>query len=224
MIVNIRPCRRRGAGIRMTTKIERPASAPPRGTANGEALLVQPLRLGQRVRDIRRRNNWTLEEAGRRTGLARSTLSKIENEQMSPTFDVVQKLAAGLEIELPQLFVAVDSPAVSGRRTLTRAGEGRTRLTQTYEHELLGVELAQKKMVPFKTRVHARSIDEFAGWVRHPGEELLYVLEGSIAFYSEFYEPVTLTAGDSMYYDSDMGHACVSVSDDDALILWVSTA
>lgn len=208
----------------MATKIERLVPGAPRVTANGEALLVQPLRLGQRVRDIRRRNNWTLEEAGRRTGLARSTLSKIENDQMSPTFDVVQKLAAGLEIELPQLFVAAESPGVSGRRTLTRAGEGRTRLTPTYEHELLGVELAQKKMVPFKTRVRARSIDEFAGWVRHPGEELLYVLEGGIAFYSEFYEPVTLAAGDSMYYDSDMGHACVSVSDEDALILWVSTA
>jgi len=208
----------------MTIRTGRSAATPPKGMSGGEALLVQPLRLGQRVRDIRRRNSWTLEEASRRTGLARSTLSKIENEQMSPTFDVVQKLAAGLEIELPQLFIAVESPAISGRRTLTRAGEGRLRITPTYEHELLAVELAQRKMVPFKTRVRARSIDEFAGWVRHPGEELLYVLEGSIAFYTEFYEPVTLTAGDSMYYDSDMGHACVSVSVEDALILWVSTA
>ncbi len=213
-----------GVALSMTTKIERSNAAVPRGISGSEALRLQPLKLGQRVRDIRRRNSWTLEEASRRTGLARSTLSKIENEQMSPTFDVVQKLAAGLEIELPQLFVAAESPAVSGRRTLTRAGEGRTRLTPTYEHELLGVELAQKKMVPFKTRVRARAIDDFSGWVRHPGEELLYVLEGSIAFYSEFYEPVTLVAGDSMYYDSDMGHACVSVSDEDALILWVSTA
>ena len=192
-------------------------------TATG-ALAVQPLKLGERVREFRRRNNWTLEEAGRRTGLARSTLSKIENEQMSPTFEVVQKLAAGLEIELPQLFVAAESTGTSGRRTLTRAGEGRTRVTPTYEHELLNVELARKKMIPFKTRVRARSFEEFSSWVRHPGEEFLYVLQGGIAFYTEFYEPVSLSAGDSVYYDSDMGHACISVSEDDALILWVSTA
>ncbi len=188
------------------------------------ALAVQPLRLGERVREFRRRNNWTLEEAGRRTGLARSTLSKIENEQMSPTFEVVQKLAAGLEIELPQLFVAAESEGTSGRRTLTRAGEGRARVTPTYEHELLNVELARKKMIPFKTRVRARSFEEFSSWVRHPGEEFLFVLEGGIAFYTEFYEPVVLSAGDSVYYDSEMGHACVSVSADDALILWVSTS
>lgn len=200
---------------------------PPRAarTASGDgALRVQPLRLGARVRDIRRRNEWTLEEASRRTGLARSTLSKIENDQMSPTFDVVQKLAAGLEIELPQLFVAAAPGNASGRRALTRAGEGRPRLTPTYEHELLCTELAQRKMIPFKTLVRARSIDEFSDWVRHPGEEFLFVVAGSIAFYTEFYEPVALAAGDSIYYDSDMGHACVSVGEDDATILWVSTA
>lgn len=195
-----------------------------RGTAGEASLLVQPLRLGARVREIRRRNRWTLEEASRRTGLARSTLSKIENEQMSPTFDVVQKLAAGLEIELPQLFVAAEPGSASGRRALTRSGEGRPRVTPTYEHELLGVDLARKKMFPFKTRVRARSIDEFTTWVRHPGEEFLYVLSGRIAFYTEFYEPVALGAGDSIYYDSDMGHACISESDEDAVILWVSTA
>ena len=198
-------------------------SPPLRGAAGGTPLKLQPLKLGQRIREIRRRNHWTLEDAARRTGLARSTLSKIENEQMSPTFDVVRKLAAGLEIELPQLFVATESDKASGRRVITRAGEGRPRVTATYEHELLSVELAQRKMIPFRTKVRARSFDEFSDWVRHPGEEFLYVLDGTIAFYTEFYEPVTLAAGDSVYYDSDMGHACVSIGDGVATILWVST-
>ena len=198
-------------------------SPPLRGAAGGTPLKLQPLKLGQRIREIRRRNHWTLEDAAKRTGLARSTLSKIENEQMSPTFDVVRKLAAGLEIELPQLFVATESDKASGRRVITRSGEGRPRVTATYEHELLSVELAQRKMIPFRTKVRARSFDEFSDWVRHPGEEFLYVLDGTIAFYTEFYEPVTLAAGDSVYYDSDMGHACVSIGDGVATILWVST-
>jgi transcriptional regulator with XRE-family HTH domain len=206
------------------TRPERTGAKTMRVVPADGGLAVQPLKLGARVREFRRRNSWTLEEVSHRTGLARSTLSKIENEQMSPTFEVVQKLAAGLQIELPQLFVAAEAAGTSGRRTLTRAGEGRARVTPTYEHELLNVELAQKKMVPFKTRVRARSFDEFSSWVRHPGEEFLYVLEGAIAFYTEYYEPVVLSAGDSVYYDSDMGHACVSASEEDALILWVSTA
>ncbi|HIF8984365.1 TPA: helix-turn-helix domain-containing protein, partial [Vibrio cholerae] len=65
---------------------------------------IEPLKLGQRIKDIRTRLGITLEEASQRTGLARSTLSKIENEQISPTFQAMQKLAHGLQIEMPQLF------------------------------------------------------------------------------------------------------------------------
>ncbi len=54
--------------------------------------MVEPLELGKRVREIRLSQNLTLEEASKLTGLARSTLSKIENEQISPTFTAVNKL------------------------------------------------------------------------------------------------------------------------------------
>lgn len=184
---------------------------------------LQNLKLGERVRDIRRRQKLTLEEASKRTGLAKSTLSKIENERISPSFEVVQKLAAGLEIDVPQLFVASVEPAASGRRTITRKTEGKIQPSATYEHELLCTELSNKKMVPFKSTIRARSFDEFGGWVRHSGEEFLLVLNGSIEFHSEFYEPVGLDEGDSLYYDSGMGHACVSTSEEDAEILWICT-
>ncbi len=65
---------------------------------------IEPLKLGQRIKDIRSKLGITLEEASQRTGLARSTLSKIENEQISPTFQAMQKLALGLQIDMPQLF------------------------------------------------------------------------------------------------------------------------
>ena len=185
--------------------------------------LFQPLKLGEKVREIRLRNKWTLDEAASRTGLAKSTLSKIENEQVSPTFEVVQKLAAGLGIDVPQLFVSTTESLISGRRAFTRKGQGRIHPTATYEHELLATELTNKKMVPFKTTVHARSFDDFPDWVRHSGEEFLLVLSGAIRFFSEFYEPIRLQQGDSIYYDAGMGHLCVSDSEQDAQILWVCT-
>ena len=154
--------------------------------------------------------------------MAKSTISKIENDQMSPTFEAVQKLAAGLAIDVPQLFAPSTQARSSGRRTLTRKGAGQPHPTTTYEHELLSTELSQKRMVPFKTRVHARDFAAFSDWVRHDGEEFLLVLEGAIELYTEFYEPVVLEVGDSVYYDSGMGHAVISVSKDDALILWIT--
>lgn len=190
---------------------------------SGSEAALEPLQLGQRVKAIRLSQNLTLEEASKRTGLARSTLSKIENEQLSPTFAAVNKLVDGLGIDLPQLFARPSHDvAKGGRRDITRKGEGRSHPTATYQHELLAVTLSQKKMVPFRTRVHVRSFEAFGGWVRHDGEEFLYVLEGSILLYTEFYEPVEMAIGDSAYYDCTMGHALISTSEVDAEVLWVT--
>jgi transcriptional regulator with XRE-family HTH domain len=184
---------------------------------------VEPLKLGERVRQIRQARAWTLEEAARRAGLARSTLSKIENEQMSPSFEAVQKLAHGLGIDVPQLFQPATEEVARGRRVLTRAGTGEQHPTVTYEHEILAADLTPKRMLPYRTTVRARSFDDFEGWVRHEGEEFLLVIAGRVRFFTEFYAPVELGVGDSAYYDASMGHCVVSVSREDAVILWVTT-
>ncbi|WP_280545824.1 MULTISPECIES: XRE family transcriptional regulator [unclassified Halomonas] len=192
--------------------------------AAGRKPFVEPLRLGERLKEIRLAHRWTLEDVSQRTGLARSTLSKIENDQISPTFTAVQKLINGLGIDLPQLLSPPRvQPLTLGRRDLTRQGEGQRHPTPTYEHELLSCELAQKRMIPFKTIVRARAFEEFSEWVRHDGEEFLMVLDGEILLYTEYYEPLALGSGDSIYFDSAMGHALVSVSDADAVVLSVCT-
>jgi transcriptional regulator with XRE-family HTH domain len=184
---------------------------------------IEPQELGKRVKEIRLQQNLTLEEASKLTGLARSTLSKIENEQISPTFSAVSKLVKGLGIDIPQLFAKTTTQSGrGGRRDITLAGEGKPRLTPTYEHRILGDQLLNKKMLPYHTTIRARSFEEFEGWVRHTGEELLFVLHGSVQFYTEYYEPVLLEAGDSAYYDCEMGHAVISTSEKDAEILWVT--
>lgn len=188
-----------------------------------EAPVAAPLDLGQRVRDLRRAKGWTLEQAASKGGLARSTLSKIENGQMSPTYEALKKLALGLGISVPQLFTPAPAPQVSGRMSVTKSGEGQRYATTTYEHQLLANSLIQKQMLPYRATIHARSMDDFDGWVRHEGEEFLYVLTGVVRLYTEFYEPVDLRRGDSAYYDAAMGHNLISLSEDDASVLWVTS-
>tara|TARA_R110001583_G_scaffold878_5_gene7884 strand:+ start:1878 stop:2546 length:669 start_codon:yes stop_codon:yes gene_type:complete len=185
---------------------------------------VTELKLGARVREIRLSHNLTLEEASQRTGLARSTLSKIENEQLSPTFQAVQKLAHGLNIDIPQLFASAKESRSAGRRDVTRVGQGRMHPTPTYEHEMLASQLSNKRMLPYRSTVRSRSFDDYPSWVRHDGEEFLLVLSGRVRFYTEFYEPVELEAGDSSYYDGSMGHALISISEEDAQVLWVTSS
>src|SRR6056297_769276 len=183
----------------------------------------EPLNLGERVRDLRKSRGWTLEQAASQAGLARSTLSKIENGQMSPTYEALKKLAVGLEITVPQLFTPPQREKISGRMSVTKAGDGAHHATTTYEHELLGEALSKKRMLPYRARIRARSVDEFDGWVRHDGEEFLYVLTGVIRLFTELYEPIEMRRGDRAYYDGTMGHNVVSVSDEDATILWVTS-
>ena len=190
---------------------------------SGEDMPAQPLDLGARVRDLRKARDWTLEQAAKQAGIARSTLSKIENGQMSPTYDALKKLAVGLQISVPQLFTPPQAERVNGRMSVTKDGQGNHQATATYEHELLAETLGKKQMLPYRARVRARSMDEFDGWVRHDGEEFLYVLTGVITLYTEFYEPIEMRRGDSAYYDATMGHNVVSTSPEDAMILWVTS-
>jgi transcriptional regulator with XRE-family HTH domain len=183
---------------------------------------VRAIGIGAQLKSIRMRNKLTLKEAANLTNLAPSTLSKIENEQISPTFAVMQKLATGLNIELPQLFTKPAMTQAVGRRDITLKDQGNYHLTSTYEHELLSTQFSRKKMMPYKCRVHARSFDDFGEWVRHSGEEYMLVLEGEVQLVTEFYEPVNLVEGDSVYYDAMMGHLVISVSENDAQILWVT--
>ncbi len=190
---------------------------------NGTDETAEPLNLGARVRDLRKARGWTLEQAAQQAGLARSTLSKIENGQMSPTYEALKKLAVGLEISIPQLFTPPRSGQINGRMDVTPAGKGTHCATVTYEHNLLASSLSKKKMLPYTARIRARNISEFDGWVRHDGEEFLFVLTGLIRLYTEFYEPVEMRRGDSVYYDATMGHNVVSISAEDATILWVTS-
>ncbi|MDZ3832234.1 MAG: XRE family transcriptional regulator [Sphingopyxis sp.] len=179
--------------------------------------------LGERLRQLRRERGMTLEDAGRLTSLAASTLSKIENDQMSPTFDVVQKLAAGFDIDITELFASNSGQDSAGRRSVTPAGGGRPMETPVYNHRLIAAELKHKKILPFVTTIKARSLDDFKAWSLHSGEEFLYVLSGEICFQTEHYEPAILGVGDSIYIDSGMQHACYSTSEEDAVVLWVNT-
>ncbi|MDD5332601.1 MAG: XRE family transcriptional regulator [Rhodoferax sp.] len=191
--------------------------AEPSEAISSEALL------GQRIRAQRNHLGWTLEQASQSTSLARSTLSKIENGLMSPTYDALIKLAAGLKIDISELFEPTEKVSGVGRRSITHKGTGQSHHTPFYDHTLLCNAMSNKDMIPFKTKILARSFDDFDDWSRHTGEEFVYVLSGEVELFTEFYEPVRLGEGDAWYIDSRMGHRVISVSAENAEVLWVST-
>src|SRR6201999_4328968 len=164
----------------------------------------------------------TLSELGERTGLAVSTLSQLEKGNRAVSYDKLMLLSRGLRVDMAELLSDVPGarPANSGgsgRRVVHRVGEGQLVQTQSYQQVYLASELLSKRFTPMVVEVHARTIDEFkaefGALIRHPGAEFAYVLEGEIAFHSDLYAPVILKAGDSIYFDSEMGHAYLKAAD-----------
>jgi transcriptional regulator with XRE-family HTH domain len=177
--------------------------------------------LGEGVRRLRRQRGWTLAELSEKTGLAASTLSKVENNQISLTYHNLANLAAGMGIDLADFFAPETMGTGEVRQIVCRRGEGRVHESANYAHEYLCAELPGRRMVPFCTRVKARSLEEFGEFIAHPGDEFLHVLEGVVDFYIADKEPIRLRPGDSFYFDGRANHAAISVGRGDALLLTV---
>ena len=184
----------------------------------------KPPTLGQVMRGIRSRNGWTLKEMSAETGIPVSTLSKVEHDRLTLTYDKLMQLSQRLGIRLSELFAEPaereEDRAVTGRRSIGRADRAVRVTTPNYDYHYMCPELRQKMMIPIITTIRARTAEEFGRLVRHPGEEYIHVLDGSIVVHTEFYEPVTLHKGDGIYIDSDMGHAYVAADGcDEAVVL-----
>jgi transcriptional regulator with XRE-family HTH domain len=168
-------------------------------------------RPGAALKALRMQRGWTLAEVSERTDLPVSTLSKIENDRMSLTYDKLARISAGLGIDISQLFmpqvVLMPGATVNGRRSVTLAGQGQVIETDNYGHIYPAADFLNKRFVPVIAELRARTMEEFGEMIRHPGEEYAFVLEGVVEFHSELYAPLTLRKGDSLYFDSGVGHA-----------------
>jgi transcriptional regulator with XRE-family HTH domain len=181
--------------------------------------------LAKRLKQLRQAKSLSLNQLAAVSGLARSTLYKVENSGMSLTYDKLLALSAGLGVEIGALFHEPggnsDMPAFVGRRQVGRQGDGDLVPTQNYDYLYLCSELVQKDLIPMIGRVKSRTIEEYGPMVGHPGQEFTYVLDGSVEVVTQLYRSVTLDKGDFIYLDSPMPHAFLCRSKEPATVLTV---
>ncbi len=179
--------------------------------------------LGSLLRSLRLRNRWTLKEMSERSSIPVSTLSKVEHDRLTLTYDKLVQLSQRLNIRISELFAdpaGAAEPAVTARRSIGHVEDAVRVNTKNYDYYYLCPELRKKRMVPILTRIRAKSAEEFGALVHHSGEEYIYVLKGVIKVLTEFYDPVVLRVGESIYIDSNMGHAYVTAEGcDEATVL-----
>lgn len=183
---------------------------------------TEPL-LGNIVRQLRASKNITQKQLAADSGLSSSTISRIESGLISPTYDALVKLATGLRVDIETLFSGPEPAHAGARLSVTRHGEGVELLTSNYQYEMLCANVSRKRLIPLVAEIRARSVEEFGNMLSHDGEEFIYVLSGQIKLVTEHYEPILLSEGDSVYFDSVMKHACLAHSTPNPRVLWVST-
>ncbi|WP_428032492.1 helix-turn-helix domain-containing protein [Ancylobacter sp.] len=176
----------------------------------------KPPELGKLLRDRRAHHGWTLADVSSMTGISTSTLSKIENGLLSPTFDKVLQLSRGLGVEIADLLEPPATEAavpaiVVARRSVSRNFEGQQLQTKYYTYRYLCSDVAHKRIIPIHVEVRATTLEQ-AEMSSHVGEEFVQVLKGRIMLHTEYYEPTQLNAGDCVYLDSTMKHAYISLT------------
>lgn len=187
-----------------------------------------PPTLGTLLRGLRAREGWTLKEMSAKSGIPVSTLSKVEHDRLTLTYDKLQQLGMRLGIRMSELFAEENeeaAPKVTARRSLGSIDNAVRVETPNYDYYYLCTELRRKRMVPVITKIRARTPEEFGDLVHHAGEEFIYVLSGNIVVQTEFYDTVTLRPGQALYIDSSMGHAYLAAEDcEEAEVLGVMSS
>jgi transcriptional regulator with XRE-family HTH domain len=184
--------------------------------------------LGTRVRALRKARGWKLSDLAERSGVATSTLSKVENGSLSLNYDRLLDVAHAFELSIGEFMagpgeVAASERAPLGRLSIARAGEGVLAEAPAYVYRYLCTNLRRRAMTPIVAEARARTLEEFGPLLRHEGEEIVYVLTGRVELHTELYAPEMLEAGDCAYLDSAMGHAFLNAGRGEARVLFVST-
>ena len=161
--------------------------------------------VGARLRQIRTQRGATLVELSERTGISKSTLSRLENGQRRPSLELLLPLAQAYRVPLDELVGAPDvgDPRI---RLKPRRVKGRTVLPLTPPG---GIQ-AWKIVIP--------STQSTPNPRRHEGYEWLYVLTGRMRLLLDD-DDLVLGVGEAVEFDTSRPHWFGSTGEGSAEVL-----
>ena len=170
---------------------------------------VKKLHIGEKIRELRKKAGFILQDLSNRTGLSKPLLSQIEKEVVSPPIATLLKISKALNVNIGFFFednypeekvvlVRKDESQVIDSRFFGREESG-------YYYEALAYKKSKKFMEPFLVEFKRKSAEKLS-YFSHEGEEFIYLLEGVLEFRTEDQQYV-LYPGDSLYFESSIPHA-----------------
>ncbi|MEU4718764.1 XRE family transcriptional regulator [Nonomuraea dietziae] len=176
--------------------------------------------IGATIRAARRRAGLTMTALASATGLSQAFLSHLETGRSAPSVATLYRLAQALNV-LPQDLL----PRAPGRDlVITRRGAG-PRLTGT-ERGASGGDfrlLAGERDGLIKANEVTVSPNTPAGdWFEHPGEDLVFVIGGTLDIEFRDWQAVHLHDGDSIWYKGLQPHRWSFTSDQPTRLILVT--
>jgi transcriptional regulator with XRE-family HTH domain len=178
--------------------------------------------LGARVLHARLVHGMTLKEVAALAQCSESSVSKIERNLAAPSLAMLHRLAHALNTNISELTADEwpnTGPALkAGERFVHSFGHGA-------EHRGIELEIISAAVKGSLLQANIHIVQPGAksdGKIEHVGEEVGYVLEGSIILLlgKERYE---LNTGDAFHFSSHTAHGYENTGTRIARILWVNT-
>jgi transcriptional regulator with XRE-family HTH domain len=166
--------------------------------------MIQESELGKRIKAYRMKKGLTLQKLEEKTGFTKGYLSKVENTKKAPPVSTLIVLAKALEISLSEIF---GEKGEKGSISLVKKGErqvvARNGTVFGYSYQTLAHKFYKKQMEPYilTLPVNPKQVPLF----QHNGEEILFVLEGTMKFFHGDQEFV-VGEGDCLYFDASIPH------------------
>jgi transcriptional regulator with XRE-family HTH domain len=169
--------------------------------------------LGNKLKEFRQKKNWTLADLAKQSGVALSTLSRIETGKMTGTLESHIRIAKTLGVRLPELYAELDSGAaeLQVRKFSAAKGAGWTALTQG--------NLNQKKLLPALVQIGAGKSRKESGVAG--AERFLAVLKGKIELTVGESQAI-ISSGESIHFQAVRAHSVKNVGSSTAAVISVT--
>ncbi len=166
----------------------------------------------QRIRALRQQRDVTLDQLAAEVKLTKGQVSRIENGLVSSPVSTLTRIAAALGVGPGAFFEAQTSTPrallvkAEGRKVIVGRG---SKIGHSYEALAHGVPFP-KDFEPYLMTIEEKKIDPAKNTFRHPGHELLFMLEGAMDYRHDT-QVYHLEPGDSLFFDGTIEHGPVKV-------------
>ncbi|MEW6473629.1 MAG: cupin domain-containing protein [Actinomycetota bacterium] len=176
--------------------------------------------IGPKLRDLRLQRGLSLQQLAERADVSAAAIHKIEKSGMVPTITTLLKLAGALNRSIS--YFVDEETEQNGPAVLVRADERRVVYTSHVGIDLAGISGPYGRFFlagAVATLEPGASSGDHA--MEHPGEELVFVLEGSMEFEVDG-QDYRLAEGDSVHFRTDRPHRWKNPGRRPARAVWMA--